>query len=74
MEYKEFNQAIADAQEIMRELLYMYEKMQNVQRDYDNAEIPANHKRINCFDDCGLAVNNAVLDCMHAIRNMEGAQ
>lgn len=73
-DFKDLNQAVADAMEIMRKLLDLHEQLQDAQRDYDNAEIPSDHKRLNCFQDCGYAVNNAVLDCMHEIRKMEGVQ
>ena len=72
---RDFYQAIGDAREVMQKLLDLHEQLQDIQRDYDAGEIPADHKRINCFQDCGLAVNNAVLDCMHQIKHaMEGDQ
>ena len=71
---RHYYQAIKDAREVMQQLLDLHEQLQDIQRDYDAGEIPADHKRINCFQDCGYAVNNAVLDCMHQIKyEMEGA-
>lgn len=72
---RDFYKAIEDAREVMRKLLDLHEQLQDIQRDYDAGEIPPDHKRSNCFQDCGLAVNNAVLDFMHEIKyKMEGDQ
>lgn len=72
---RDFYKAIGDAKVVMGKLLALHEELQDIQRDYDAGEIPADHKRINCFQDCGFAVNNAVLDCMHQIKYaMEGDQ
>lgn len=72
---RQYYQAIKDAREVMQDLLAAYDRLKDIQMDYDNAEIPADHKRVNCYQDCGQAVNDAVLNCMHQIKYaMEGDQ